>query len=332
MQKKSWAQTSTYVDSVYLVNGNILTGQFKNMLYGVLVYDMDGIGNISIEDIKINSIKSKKLFEVKLKEGKVLFGSFDSSAVAKSVQVITKDSTLLIAIADIVEIYPIKKNFWMRMGGDFGLGANYSKGSDVATLVISGNLYYRKKKTFFNLVFDDNNSFQADTLNTVKADVSFAWQRLLKKKWSAETSIGASQNSELGIKLREAFNLLMIRDIAYNNWNRFYTGAGLSFMQETPYGDNGIENSVAAILQLVWKVYKFTDPKVRVDANISYLPYFAADGRYRIILNLYPYISILNENMDVGLKFYYNYDSQPPISANSNFDYGINLQISYSFH
>jgi hypothetical protein len=321
-----------YVDSVYHVNGNVFTGQLKSMTYGVLEYDIDGIGTVGIEEIMVNSIKSRSLFEVKLNEGVVYFGSFDTSGVHRTVKVITKDSVIVLPIEKIVEFYPIKKNFWMRTSGSFSLGANYSKGSETASLVFAGDLYYRKKKSYFNLVFDNNNNFQADTLNTSKADVSFAWQRILHKSWSAEASFGLGQNTELGMQLRKAINLIMIRDLLYNNWNRLYVGAGFSFTQEDPYGNSGISNDVSGIYQMVWRVYKFTLPKVRVMADISYIPYFTELGRYRIILNLNPYVSIINDNLSIGLKFYYNYDSEPPASAPSNFDYGLNLQVAFSFH
>jgi hypothetical protein len=329
--KEGFSQ-STYVDTLYHINGNVLTGELKAMNYGVLEYEMDGMGTIVVEEIMIKTLKSKKIFEVKLNEGQVYFGSLDTSSLYRKVRLITTDSVLIIGIDKIVELYPIRKNFWMRTSGTFSLGANYSKGSETASLVISGDLYYRKKKSYFNLIFDDNNNFQADTLNASKSDISFAWQRILHKSWSAEASFGLSQNTELGMKLRKGVNIVMIRDISYNSWNRFYGGAGFSITQETPYGNNGINNDVSGLFQLVWRVYKFTLPKVHVRADITYLPYYTNLGRYRIILNLNPYVSILGDNLSIGLKFYYNYDSRPPASAPSTFDYGANLQISYSFH
>ena len=62
----------------------------------------------------------------------------------------------------------------------------YSKGSKVATIAFSGGLNYRKKKSYFDLSWDDNNTYQGDTLSSTKTDVVFAWQRLLKNKWSTQ--------------------------------------------------------------------------------------------------------------------------------------------------
>jgi hypothetical protein len=126
--------------------------------------------------------------------------------------------------------------------------------------------------------------------------------------------------------------MIGLRDLAYNNWNRLYAGAGLSVDRETPIDDSGITEDLAGVFSLVWKVYKYTIPKVWVDANLNFLPYITGSGRYRVVFNLNPKVSVLSDNFKVGFKFYYNYDSQPPSLDASTNDYGINLELTYSLH
>lgn len=327
-QKEGFTQKT---DTIYHINGNVLTGDFKKMAYGVVTWKMDGMGTISLEEVKINTIKSSKHFEIKLKNGFIYFGSFDTSGIDRKVNIVIANGKETVDVSEIVEVYPIKRNFWMRTSGKFSLGLNYSKGSNVGTIAFSGGLYYRKKKSYFDLSWDDNNTFQGDTLSSTKADATFAWQRSLKKKWSTQVSFGVSQNYELGTKRRFELNLIGLKDISYNNWNRLYAGAGLSMAQETPYDDSGIRNDLAGIFSVVWKVYKYSRPKVWVDANISFIPYITDAGRYRAVLNLNPQVSIFNDDFKIGISFYYNYDSKPSTDASTS-DYGVNLQLTYSFH
>lgn len=319
-------------DTIVHVNGDILTGDLKKMVYGIITWKMQGMGTISLEEVMVNTMKSKKIFEIKMKNGFVYFGSLDTSHVARKVYIIFTNGKQLVSINDIVEIYPIKKNFWMRSSGNLSLGANYSKGSKVGTISFSGNLSYRKRKTLFQLSWDDNNTFQGDSLSSSKSDGSFAWQRLIKGKWSVEVGIGASQNTELGNKLRINLNTVGVYDIVYNHWNRFFAGAGLSGMRETPYDDSGIKNDLAGIMGIGWKVYRYRKPKVWVDADLSYIPYFTDWGRNRIIFNLNPKVGIFNNDLKIGTKFYYNFDSKPSGNASSKSDYGITLELTYSFH
>ncbi len=328
-QKKGMAQKT---DTIIHINGDVLTGDFKKMIYGVATWKMDGMGTISMEEVKINTIRSNKLFEIKMKNGLIYFGSFDTSSVDRKVYVISGDRKDLLNIDDIVEVYPIKRNFWMRTSGNFSLGINASKGSDLVSSAFSGGLDYRKKRTYFELSWDSNNTFQGDSLNSSKVDGALSWQRTIKKKWSSGLTVGASQNTELGFKLRLDISALGLRDISYNDWNRLYAGAGLTVARETPYGDTEITDDLAAIARVAWKVYKYTSPKVWVDTNISFLPYLTGTNRFRATFNLNPKVSILSDDFKVGFTFYYNYDSRPSGDAVSTNDYGINLQFTYSFH
>ena len=319
-------------DTIVHINGNVLTGDFKKMMYGVVTWKMDGMGTISMEEIKINTIKSNKQFEIKLKNGAIYFGTFDSSAIARKVNIIYHDQRELVGVDDIVEVYPIKGNFWMRTTGKFSLGGNYTKGSNIASLAFSGNLDYRKQKTYFNLTWDDNNTYQGDSLTASKANVTFAWQRLLKNYWSSSIAVGTSQNTALGIKQNAFLALAGIRDISYNAWNRLYIGAGLVAIRQIPLDDSEVNNDLTGIVQLVWKVYRNNSPKISLDSNIDFLPYLTSGGRYTAAFNLNPSISVFSNDFKVGISFYYNYDSQPATEDAANSDYGINLQITYVFH
>lgn len=219
----------------------------------------------------------------------------------------------------------------MRTSGKVSLGLNYSKGSQVATLAFSGNLNYRKQKTYFDLVWGTNNTYQGDTLTGRKSDISLTWQRSLARGWSTNISIAASQNLELGTKLRKSLNLTGIKDLAYNRWNRLYLGMGLNLAQETPFGNSDMTNDIAGLFTLNWKVFKLSNPKLWVDADISYLPYFT-DNRNRFNFNLNPQVSIFSNNFKIGLNFYYTYDSQPTTQSGSNDDYGLNMQLTYYYN
>ena len=290
------------------------------------------MGTISLETPEIANIKSNKQFEVKLKNGMIYFGSFDTTGLERKVKIILAKGSKLVNISDIVEVYPIKKSFWLRTTGDFSLGFNFSKGSDIATLVSTGNLLYRKRKSSLMLNWNNNNTFQADSISATNVALGIGVQRTLKNYWSLGSSIGASQNSQLGVKLRIDLTVIGIRDIVYNNWNRYFVAAGVSVQRETPFNDIGETTDLAGIVSTVWKVYKYTAPKIWVDANLSFIPYITGDWRYRANFNLNPRVGVYGNNLQVGFQFYYSYDSRPPSNASSTYDWGINFQLTYSLH
>jgi hypothetical protein len=323
---------ASYPDTVIHVNGDILTGDLKKLVYGVLSYKMDGMGTISMDEIDVRTIISKKEYEIKLKGGDIYFGSIDSAGVGRKINIVSGKERKLVNISDVVEIYRIKNNVWNRTSGNISVGGNYSKGSDIATISNSGGLTYRKKKLYVNLNWNSNSTYQADSLSSSNAELDLSWQRLFKNKWSSEITAGISQNTELGQQRQLDLSITGIKDISYNSWNRFYTGMGLVVTNETPTDDTPAQTNLTGLFQLVWKVYKYTEPKVGVDANINFSPYITNSGRYTVSMNVNPSISIFGDNLQVGIQFYYNYDSRPVTETAANFDYGITFQIGYSFH
>lgn len=318
-------------DTIIHINGNILTGELKRMVSGVVTWKMDGMGTISMEEPKVNTIISDKQFHIKMETGNIYFGSFDSSKENRMVYVVTSNRRIHIPMSDIVEIYPSRKSFFLRTSANLSLGLNYTKGSGIATLAFSGNVDYRKLRNYYNLEWDSNNTFQTDTLTSRKSDGMLTWQRTLSKGWSTSISVMASQNLELGTKLRASLNVTGIKDIVYNEWNRLYFGLGLNFSQETPFDDSDVTTDAAGLFMLNWKVYRLLNPKIWVDANLSYLPYLT-DNRSRFTLNLNPKVGLFGNNFKIGTNFYYTYDSRPIAEGAANDDYGLNLQITYSYN
>ena len=316
-------------DTLVHVNGNVLKGDFRQMEYAVVTWKMDGMGTIRVDVPYLKTFNSTKQFEIKMKSGIIYFSSFEASKVDRKVTVMSNGKREDVFIDDIVEIHPIKGNFWKKFNGNISLGGNYSKGNNATTLSFAGNLDYRNKKTYFNLPWNYNLNYLGDSITTNNSNIDFSWQRSLKKKWSTLISLGTSQNLQLGVKRRYNLTLGMVKDINYNIWNRLYVGGGLSGINEEPYDNTGKTSELAGLFRIGWEVYKLTSPKVWLNSNITYIPYITGGSRDRVNINFNPSISIINSNFKVGVTFYYSFDSEPPPGSLSNDDYGLNLQLSY---
>lgn len=314
-----------------MVNGNIITGDLKKLVYGQLSYSVEGMNTISIDEVDISSIKSKKQFEIKLTNDSIYYGSFDTARLKQMTYIVTDSVRKLINMRELVEVYPIKRNFWLRTSGNFSLGYNLTKANKNMSFVSSGDLTHRKEKTFYELQWNNNLVWYVDTLNSSSNQAVLSWQRIIKKEWSGGLAIGYDQNSELGVKARLGLTATVIRDIVYNSWNRLSTSAGFDGTQEWDYEQTDASQYISGLIGLAWKVYRFQEPKISVTSYITYLPYIN-DKRQRVNISLAPNISVYGNNLKVGFSFYYNYDSAPPSDNYSTTDYGLNATLSYSFH
>ncbi|MAZ93382.1 MAG: hypothetical protein CMF58_03110 [Lentimicrobiaceae bacterium] len=318
-------------DTIVHINGNILLGEIKKLNDGIITYKMDGMGTIKFQVDKINTFKSEKSFQVVLKDGKQYFGSFDTCGIDRYVNLILINGSERLFIEDIIELYPIKKNFWLRTSGSLGLGFNYSKGSDIATLTTSGSLYHRNRHTYAELSWSDNTTYQSDSINSNKSDANLMMQRLIYHKWYLGGNLEGSSNSELGYKFRILGGVSIINYIVQNYHNRLYLSLGSNANREWSMDTDEVTNNLEGLFGINYHYYKYTDPEFNITTYLKTYPNFTTPGRYRVNYYLDAKIEVISD-FNVGINFYYNFDSKPISEDASREDYGIATTISYTFH
>lgn len=313
------------------INGNVLTGEIKKLNFGIVSFKMDGMGTINYETDKIQTIKSRKHFEIKLSNGLYYFGSFDTSYFKKKMKINLGEKVELVKVSELIEVYPIKKNFWLRMSGQFDLGFDFSKGSGIGKLNFNGNLNYRKRKSYFELAWNNNTTSQGDTISSAKGDISINFQHYLKNRWSLSFQTGFNQNTELGLDLRAFIAAMGIWDIIHNNRNRLFVGGGLSGNREWTNGNEVALNNIELAIITSYKLFKYISPKVDVATDFTVFPNLTTSGRVRIEYNLTSKYEVFND-FYVGLNLYYSYDNKPTSLTASDNDWGISTTVGYSFH
>ena len=324
---------SQNTDTIVHVNGSYLKGNFKKMEYGIITWKMDGMGTISVEEPFVSTIISQKQFELIMKDGTIHYSSFEASESEGEVLIEENGEKVSVMIDDIVEIHPMKGNFWQKFTGNISLGGNFSKSNNLTTIAFSGNLDWRNRKTAFFTDWILNLSFQGDSTITNNSETDVNWQHLFKNKWSSVISLGRSQNLQLGIKQRYNLSVGALKDMVNNTWSRFYIVGALTAITEQSF-DTSSESihDVAGLIRLSYYIFKYTKPKISMKSNVSVIPYITGEDRTRINFNLNPNVSIINNNFKVGFSFYYTYDTRPAVSSLSNEDYGINLQLTYKIN
>jgi hypothetical protein len=79
-----------------------------------------------------------------------------------------------------------------------------------------------------------------------------------------------------------------------------------------------------------WNVFKFIEPKTRLDLGLYVFPSLTESGRWRSTGNL----SLTHKfphDITLGLTGYLSYDSQPPEPTAEKSDYGLTLNVGYTF-
>jgi len=318
-------------DTIIHVNGNVLLGEIKKLDNGIISFKMDGMGTIKFELDKVNTFSSKKHFQFIVKNGIQYFGSFDTSAQQRMVKIVIMNGSETIPIDNIVEMYPIKKNFWLRTSGVFSLGFSFSKGSGIANLNTSGKLDYRNRKSYTVLNWTENATIQDDSVTSNKSDASLDFQRVLFRRWYAGINAELSSNSELGLELRTLGGFSLLNYLVHNNHNRLFMSVGASGNREWAETGGPATNNIEGLLGVNYHLFRYTTPEINVTTYINAYPSFTIPGRWRLNYSLDAKVEVIND-FSIGINFYYNFDNKPVSVDASTSDYGITTTFSYSFH
>jgi hypothetical protein len=316
----SLAGLAQKTDKVLLRNGDLITGEIKNMKFAKLSYDVDGPGTISIKWEHVVKISSDKTFQVTMQNGDMLITRLDSAFFEQPN--ITLDS--------IIEIVRINDRFLQRLDGSINLGFNYAKSNSDLQFNVNSSITYRKPKAELNFrlnsVITDN---ATDTISR-KQDATLDFYRKLKNSYYLNGLVGWQENTELGLENRFILPMVAGKIIINNNHQRLLTGAGLSFNFEQSSGSTGYSGSLEGMLIITFKEFKYSTPKISIDTRMAVFPSLSDWGRVRMGFNLASKVEIFKD-FNVGLNFYDEFDNRPPAGAQSKNDYGLNFTIGYEF-
>jgi len=295
----SFGKSAQKVDTLIHLNGNVMTGEIKKMIDGILYFKMDGMGTVNVEAEKINTFETNKLLQIRTKQGEIVFGRIDTSESIGYVKVGYGINKVNVSVLDIVEIYPIKSTFWLRTSGKIDLGIDYAKSTNMLRANTSGGLEYRRKKMSTKFSWNSYASVQnvdTNTLKSSKADANLSVKNLIKGRWLWTGVIGENSNSEMGLDLRIYIGLTVQNDLIYTNRHHFFAQAGFNFNREYP--TNGeIRENPEGFFSLSYSIYKHTRPSVSLSSHIDAYPNLTFNGRWRLDTNIDLNIELLHNFM-----------------------------------
>ena len=320
-------------DTVYLLNGDRITGELKGYQNGLLVLKTDGISTINIEYDKIQTIYSGKYFEVVKKTGFSYFGFITKSKIERSVGICIANDTVTEQISDIVELTPIKKRFWKKFDGSFELGLSYYKATSTLQYYFNGDLSYRARKDLValevGLLFSEQD-ISDSLIITRKNDIGVNYSHFFQGRWWGGIGTKWQQNTQLDLDYRVQLGLGAGYDIVRTNPVRFYVLGGLFVNREKPTDSVSFSTNFEGLLSLKFTWLQFRHPKIDISTNFDAFPSFTISDRYRLEYNLSVKYEIFKDFF-IGLSYYDDYDSKPTGGGPALNDWSVIFSVGYSF-
>jgi hypothetical protein len=320
-------------DTVYLRNGDRITGEMKRYENGCIVLSTDGMSTLNIEYEKIRTLYSMKYYEIVTKSGFSYYGMIRDSRQVGFIGILISNDTVQKAINEIVEITPIKHIFWKKFYGSVELGASYYKSTRVLQYYTNSTINYRARKDLFtlalSLLYSEDKSNDT-SIFTRKNDISLDLNHFFQGRWWGGVGVKVQQNTELDLDYRYQAGLGAGYDFVRTNPIRFYAMGGLLVNREKPTDSITASTNFEGLMSMKFTWLQHRHPKINISTQISAFPSFTISNRWRLEYNISAKYEIVKD-LFVSLSFYDDYDSKPAGGGPALNDWDIIFSVGYTF-
>ena len=318
-----------YTDRIYLKNGDVITGNMKELESGKLRFKTRTMDTVWINWVDIKSIDTDKYLRIRQADGTYNYGVIKQADLDEELVIEDHGEQVEVPILAVSAIQPIRvqESFWRRLEGDLSAGIDYKTASDILLINLATNIRFREEKYEIGFSANWNETSRTENNNSSRADVSGTYTRFLKNRWFWQGSGGLERNEELGLDLRTLVAATAGRYLLQTTMLRLELNGGLAGNYEER--QDGYSTSAEGVIGSSLEIFKHKLPITRLSANVNIFPGITESGRLRINTK----VTLRNEivrSVFWDLSFFSNYDNRPPEGASEE-DYGIVTSIGASF-
>jgi putative salt-induced outer membrane protein YdiY len=318
-----------YTDRIHLRNGDVITGNMKELGRGKLRLKTRTMDEVLINWVDIKSIDSDKYLRVERVDGTFNYGVIQQSDLSDGLVIEDHGQEVEFPILSVSTIQPIRvrQSFWRQLEGDLSAGIDFKTASDILLINLSSSVRFRKEKYEVDVSANWNETSRSENNNSSRADVVGNYTRFLRNRWFWKASAGFETNEELGLDLRTLVAGTAGRYLIQNPTLRLEMNAGLAGNWEDR--QDGTTTSAEGLIRSSLEIFKHTLPITRLSASVSVFPGITESGRLRVNSE----VALRNEivrSVFWDLRFFSTFDNRPPEGASEE-DYGIVTSIGASF-
>ena len=326
----AWGYARDKSDVVILRNGDHISGDIVSLEFGILTLKTDNMSTLSIEWPAVRSVASKFEFAIERSDGTKYHGVITTSEDGADLVVTSEAATVRIPLAQLERISRFSPNFWDRIDGGLSLGFSYTKSSSIQVSNLNFNANYRSTTEDGSLAFSSNTTKDSSGSTTDRQLLTAGIQFLRQSRnfWGLLGSLERDQS--LGIDARLVGGAALGRRFVQGAYTEVTGIVGLVATEEWIVDNPTPKASVEAVVGGNWQVFKFIEPKTRLNLSLYVFPSLTESGRYRSTGDL----SLTHKfphDVTVGLTGYLSYDNQPPEPGAEKSDYGVTFNLGYSF-
>lgn len=315
-------------DVVVMPNGDRITCEIKGMSYGKLTAKTSDMGTIYIKWDKIESIRSVYWFRLRTHDGHLYYGQIQEGDIPRTLIVKFRNRETLLPFAGIVEIQPVRQNFWNKLNFSIGVGYNWTQANEQKRFTFDTALDYTGRTWSWGFAWSTIHTEIEDKDPYRRFDGNLYLQRVISGRWFGMANSTAQRNDELGLALRLSGALSLGYYLVQASQHELQVTAGISQNREWSTAEDQTENNVEAPFRLDYRLYHYDSPKTELRVRGGYMPSLTSN-RYRFDADIAGRQEVVSD-LFVELKYYISYDSSPPPGAASKKDSGVTFGVGWS--
>jgi hypothetical protein len=315
-------------DVVVLLNGDRVTGEIKQLEYGLLQLSTDNMGTLSIEWAAIASIESAYTFDVERTGGQRSLGTITTSDAGGDL-VVRNTVSESIPLPSVVRVRALESGFWARVSGSLSLGLNYTKSSGIRTSSINVSSAYQAERLRATLDISSIETSSPDTEPTAREQISSTVQFRRDRPAFLLLLNSIERNEELGIERRLQSGAGLARYFLQGADREVMAVVGATATREWTTGVDTDLSSLEGVLGAQWRIFRFSDPEISLSSSAYLYPSLTESGRLRGNLDVSWRREIISDFF-FDISLYDSYDSDPP-SEGTTSDYGVVTSFGYKF-
>ena len=315
-------------DIVTLYNGDKITGEIVSLYGGILEYKTNAMGTLKIEWKEIARIQSDYNYEIRMSDGKRLYGSMPESKLPGQMQVSDLYGEQNLESLAVVELRPIEETWYERIDVYLSAGYSYTKASSVAQTTFNTEVSYEDERTRLAL-----NTRVTNTVTDTEASHSSKLD-LSRRTWTDRERLfrlfygNHERNDELGLDSRLAAGLGWGRYWIDTNRMRLAGTMGIQVVTEQRVGSSSRSESSELFISTDFATWRFDSPEMDIALIGNLYPSLTDNGRVRADTDLRIRWELVKD-LFFDVTAFGTYDNKSTLG--SEFDYGITTGVGWKY-
>lgn len=316
-------------DSLVLRNGDVLTGEFRQLSRGLVTLKTDAASTISVKWPRVLTAVTDKQFEITTHDGIRRFGSMGRGDRLGWVKIRTLSDTTEVPITSVVDMVRLKGSFFRRLDGSVDLGANYSQQNNKVDANLSARFRYIRAGTRAGLKLNGSLSRQDSTANITRGDATVSYVSELQNRWIFGIIVSGEENSQLSLDLRLTAGAGPGRYWVHTNGLVLSSLLEVAVTKENFTGED-VRSTLPVSLVTDIEVFNWAGLSTDLSGMLNIERVASDAGRWRFVFDAKLRKELVS-NLYLSVGVNEQYDSRPPAAGANKNDFYVSTSLGWTF-